>query len=188
MDTKQLRTFKIASEILNFTRTAKIVNFAQSSVTAQIKALELELGTPLFERLGKRLLLTEAGERFKVYAERMILLEEDAKGNVNGGEEPAGTLIIGAQESQCTYRLPPILKEFTEQFPRVKLIFKPAHSDEIAKKQLKEGLLDIAFVTDLNGNSDTFESIHLTKESIIMVAAKPSITFYTRGYSSGSRK
>ncbi|WP_430787629.1 LysR family transcriptional regulator [Virgibacillus flavescens] len=171
METKQLRTFKVASENLNFTRTAKIVNFAQSSVTAQIKALELELGTPLFERLGKRLLLTEAGERFKVYAERMILLEEDAKGNVNGGEEPAGTLIIGAQESQCTYRLPPILKEFKVQFPRVKLIFKPAHSDEIAKKQLKEGLLDLAFVTDLSDSSDTFESVHLAKESIIMVAA-----------------
>ncbi|OFD41416.1 hypothetical protein BWGOE3_35200 [Bacillus mycoides] len=57
MEIKQLITFKVAAETLNFTQTAKKLNFAQSSVTAQIKTLETELGTPLFERLGKRLFL-----------------------------------------------------------------------------------------------------------------------------------
>lgn len=56
MDNKQLITFKTAAETLNFTKTASILNFAQSSVTAQIRSLERELETPLFERLGKRLL------------------------------------------------------------------------------------------------------------------------------------
>ncbi len=55
MEIKQLITFKVAADTLNFTQTAKKLNFAQSSVTAQIKTLETELGTPLFERLGKRL-------------------------------------------------------------------------------------------------------------------------------------
>ena len=54
-------------------------------------------------------------------------------------EEIAGTLIIGAQESQCTYRLPSILKRFKAQFPQIKLIFKPAHSNKDAKEQLMEG-------------------------------------------------
>lgn len=65
MEIKQLITFKHAAENLNFTQTAKMLNFAQSSVTAQIKSLEDEIGKPLFERLGKRLVLTEAGHQFK---------------------------------------------------------------------------------------------------------------------------
>ena len=78
MEIKQLVTFKHAAENLNFTQTAKILNFAQSSVTAQIKSLEDEIGKPLFERLGKRLILTEAGHQFKRYAEKMINLSQEA--------------------------------------------------------------------------------------------------------------
>ena len=74
MENKQLITFKVAAETLNFTQTAKILNFAQSSITAQMKSLEAELGTPLFERLGKRLILTEAGRKFQLYADKMIKL------------------------------------------------------------------------------------------------------------------
>jgi DNA-binding transcriptional LysR family regulator len=140
MEIKQLITFKHAAENLNFTQTAKLLNFAQSSVTAQIKALEDEIGKPLFERLGKRLILTEAGRTFKSYADKIIALSQEAVTAANGEEEISGTLTIGAQESQCTYRLPLILKEFKSAFPKVKLVFKPAHSDEIARKQLMEGL------------------------------------------------
>lgn len=171
LEIKQLITFKVASENLNFTRTAKMLNFAQSSVTSQIKTLETELGKPLFERLGKRLILTEAGRQFKIYADKMIKLTEEAKDTIDGAEEPVGTLIIGAQESQCTYRLPPILKEFKAQFPRVKLIFKPAHSDEKAREQLLEGVLDIAFITDISRPGDAFTMESLTQESIKMVAS-----------------
>ena len=171
MNIRQLVTFKLASENLNFTQTAKILNFAQSSVTSQIKTLETELGKPLFERLGKRLILTESGRQFKVYADKVIDLTEEVKVAIDGAEEPTGTLIIGAQESQCTYRLPPILKEFKTLFPRVKLIFKPAHSDEMAREQLLEGLLDVAFITDISRPVDAFTIEPLTQEKIKMVAS-----------------
>lgn len=171
MDLKQLGTFKTAAETLNFTQTAKMLNFAQSSVTAQIKAIERELGTPLFERLGKRLVLTEAGREFKRYAEKMIILSDDAKKAVNGDKEPTGTLVIGAQESQCTYRLPPILKAFKDQYPHVKLIFKPAHSDEKAREQLLEGLLDLAFIMDICRPGDTLQVEPLIQEKMVMVAS-----------------
>ncbi|WP_096187995.1 LysR family transcriptional regulator [Evansella halocellulosilytica] len=148
MDIKQILTFKTAAENLNFTQTATQLNFAQSSVTAQIKALESELGTPLFERLGKRLVLTEEGRKFKVYADQLIMISEEAKTAIYGEDEPTGTLTIGAQESQCTYRLPLLLKSFQEQFPKVKLVFKQAHSNEHAREQLLEGKLDLAFIMD----------------------------------------
>ena len=171
MDIKQLITFNIASETLNFTQTAKILNFAQSSVTAQIKALELEIGKPLFERLGKRLILTEAGLQFKQYAEKMIRLREEAIIAVNE-EEPTGTLIIGATESQCTYRLPPVLKEFKAAFPKVKLIFKPSNSDEMARKHLMEGGLDVAFIMDKSNPKGSLRVEKLIKEDLKLVVAQ----------------
>ncbi|MGP4108865.1 LysR family transcriptional regulator [Virgibacillus sp. L01] len=171
METKQLITFKTAAETLNFTHTAKILNFAQSSVTAQIKALEKELDTPLFERLGKRLYLTESGRQFKIYADKMLVLTKEARMVTSGLEEPLGTLVIGAQESQCTYRLPPILKDFKDQFPNVKLIFKPAHSDEMAKEKLLEGNLDVAFIMDTLKPGDALTIESLTQDRMKLVAA-----------------
>lgn len=175
MNTKQLTTFKIAAETLNFTKTANILNFAQSSVTAQIKALEEELEKPLFERLGKRLILTEAGKEFRGYAEKMIKLNEEAKMAISGNQEPFETLVIGAQESQCTYRLPAILKEFKAQYPNVKLIFKPAHSDEAARAQLMNGQLDVAFIMDVSKPEDALTIKPLIQEQIVLVTAPDHI-------------
>ncbi|EJQ13202.1 hypothetical protein IE3_02101 [Bacillus cereus BAG3X2-1] len=171
MEIKQLITFKVAAESLNFTQTAKKLNFAQSSVTAQIKTLEAELGTPLFERLGKRLFLTEAGKKFQLYADKMIALSNEAKMAVKDDEEMAGTLIIGAQESQCTYRLPSIIKRFKAQFPQIKLIFKPAHSNKDAKEQLMEGKVDLAFILDECKTEDALHVEPLMKEELKVVAA-----------------
>jgi len=170
MEIKQLITFKIAVENLNFTQTAKMLSFAQSSVTAQIKSLEEEIGKPLFERLGKRLILTEAGHQFKSYAEKMIQLSEKAIQAANG-EEISGVLTIGAQESQLTYRLPGILREFKEAFPSVKLVFQPAHSDDMVRKKLMDGLLDIAFIMDKKVSRGSLEVERLTKENLKLVVA-----------------
>jgi DNA-binding transcriptional LysR family regulator len=74
MELRQLATFSTLAHTLNFTRAAALLNYAQSSVTAQIQALEEELGTPLFNRLGRRVTLTDAGQRFLSYAERVLAL------------------------------------------------------------------------------------------------------------------
>jgi len=180
LEIKQLTTFKIAAEKLNFTQTAKILNFAQSTVTAQIKSLEEEIGKPLFERLGKRVILTDAGVQFKIYAEKIIRLSEEAIAAVNGEEDLSGILIIGAQESQYTYRLPLILKEFKASYPRVKLVFKPAHSDEIARKQLTEGVLDVAFIMDKWKPKGSLKMVKLIKEELKLVAtSNPSETDFS---------
>lgn len=172
MDIKQLITFKHAANTLNFTQTAKILNFAQSSVTAQIKALEEEIGKLLFERLGKRLILTDAGHQFIRYAEKMIRLSEEAIIAANGELEQVGTLTIGAQESQCTYRLPPVLKEFKTLFPKVKLIFKPANSDEMARKHLMDGVLDVAFIMDKSNPEGSLKVEKLIREDLKLIVAQ----------------
>ncbi|NPC94068.1 LysR family transcriptional regulator [Bacillus sp. WMMC1349] len=171
MEIKQLITFRTAAEHVNFTVTAKLLNYAQSSVTSQIKSLEAEIGTPLFERLGKRLVLTEAGKTFKRYTDQIIALTEEAKMATNAAMEATGTLKIGATESQCTYRLPAIIKEFKRIFPDVKLVFKPYISSKQAKQQLLEGLLDLTFMMDINRPDESLHIEPLMLDEIKMVAA-----------------
>jgi len=101
----------------------------------------------------------------------MINLSQEAITAAKGEEELSGTLTIGAQESQCTYRLPLILKEFKTAFPKVKLVFKPAHSDEMARKQLMEGLLDIAFIMDESKPDGSLKVERLIKEELKLVAS-----------------
>jgi len=145
MDLQRLTTFLTVADTLNFTRSAEALDYAQSSVTAQIRDLEHELGVPLFERLGKRVVLSTAGRRFIPYAERLLQLVEEAKLAIPDYQEPGGTLTVGAAESMCTYRLPPVLSRFHEQFPKVQLTFRP-DDDADLPRMLVEGKLDICIL------------------------------------------
>ncbi len=71
MELRLLRTFRAVAERLNFTRAAEDLHLAQSSVSAQVRLLEEDLGVSLFDRIGRRILLTEAGETLLHYARRM---------------------------------------------------------------------------------------------------------------------
>ena len=171
MDTKYLDTFLTASRTLNFTKTAKLLKYAQSSITAQIKGLEEELKTPLFERLGKEIHLTEAGRKLQIYAEKMVSLQEEMKTEVGGKVIHQETLAIGAQESQCTYRLPMILQTFKNHYPQVNVVFKSVHSSEIAEELLREGQLDLAFITDIKGPEAMIHKELLVDENIMLIAS-----------------
>lgn len=162
MELRQLNTFCIAAKTLNFTRTAEMLNYAQSSVTAQIQALEEEFGAPLFERLGKSLVLTSAGERLLGYAQQIMKLVGEAGEVVPAGDEPAGTLTIGSVESLCTYRLPPLLQAFRKRFPKVQLVLHPGLCAELPRG-LAAGRFDAAFCLD-----KPLQSPHLVTEPLIL--------------------
>ncbi|MGE8033919.1 LysR family transcriptional regulator [Lysinibacillus sp. KCTC 33748] len=170
MDIKQLQTFLTASETLSFTQTAQLLDYAQSSITAQIKSLEEELGVVLFERLGKRISLTEEGERLQQYAQKMLDLNMEMKKAVLN-EQTQAVLKIGAQESQCVYRLPSVLQQFQKSHPQVKIIFKPVHTTEIAKDLLQSGNLDIAFITDAYKETPMLHRERLIQEQLVFVSA-----------------
>ena len=104
MELRLLVTFEKVATVLSFTRAAADLKYAQSSVTSQIRALESSLGTELFDRLGSRIRLTEAGERLLPYARQLIELSEEARAAVVGAAEPSGSLTVGTMESQTAYR------------------------------------------------------------------------------------
>lgn len=160
MELRQLTTFRMVAETLSFSRTAQALNYVQSSVTAQIQGLEEELGVRLFDRLGKRVALTDAGVRLLPYAEKILRLSEEARCVVTGGDAPTGTLTITAPESICTYCLPEVLIQFRRRFPHVKLLFRP-NSFLDMRRVVSEGEVDIAFVIEerLYSNSLMIEAL-----------------------------
>ena len=161
MELQQLATFRVVATTLSFTRAAMILNYAQSSVTAQIQALEEELGVPLFNRLGRQVMLTEAGQRLLGYAERLLALEEEARAVIADEGEPTGTITIGAPETICTYRLPPVLRQFRDRYPGVRVIFRPLVYPDLLRSILA-GTVDAAFLL-----AEPFQSTSLVIETLI---------------------
>jgi DNA-binding transcriptional LysR family regulator len=96
MEVRQLQIFCILAEELRFTRAAERAHTVQSNVTAQIKTLEIELGVRLFDRLGHRIVLTEAGRRFRQFATQALNAMDAGKRVAELDLEPSGPLRIGA--------------------------------------------------------------------------------------------
>ncbi|GHJ92585.1 putative HTH-type transcriptional regulator YwqM [Streptomyces sp. NE5-10] len=169
MELRLLATFEKVAEVLSFTRAAAELGYAQSSVTGQIRALETSLGTELFERLGGRIRLTEAGERLLPYARRMAELAEEARAAVAAGE-PAGTITIGTMESLTTYRLPPLLEYVHHRHPAVRLALRPTLGDA-TRQALRQGTYDLGFLMEAGTEHEGLESEVLAPEPLALVAS-----------------
>jgi DNA-binding transcriptional LysR family regulator len=169
MKHRQLRTFSTVARTLSFTRAARELGYVQSNVTAQVKGLERELGVPLFDRLGRRVVLTDAGWVLLRYAERLLDLEEEAREAVIGDGEPAGTLAVGASPSLSAYRLPRLLRLFGTRFPRVRLSFRPTPHAELGG-HVTDGSLDVAFLLERPLRSASICAEALAEEPLLVLA------------------
>ncbi len=170
MELRLLVTFEKVATVLSFTQAAAELTYAQSSVTSQIRALENSLGTELFDRLGSRIRLTEAGERLLPYARRIIELNDEAKAAVAGAEEPAGTINVGTMESLTSYRLPALLELFHHRYPQVKLSLRPTLGDE-TRQALRQGVYDIGFLMERETSHPGLQSEVLAPEPLVLVCA-----------------
>ncbi|HEX6506680.1 MAG TPA: LysR family transcriptional regulator [Chloroflexota bacterium] len=170
MDLRQLTTFRTVATTLSFTRAAAALNYVQSSVTAQIQSLEEELGVQLFDRLGKRVALTDAGERLLPYAERLLDLADEARGVVAEAFAPSGTLVISAPETLCTYRLPQVLRAYRSQYPEVALHLRPGLSGDL-RRAMPEGRVDVAFLLEEPMQSSGLLAETLLTEPLLLLAA-----------------
>jgi len=155
MELRQVRTFRAVAEELSFSRAAAKLGYVQSSVSAQVGALEQELGVPLFDRLGRRIALTDAGEVMLAHSRKLLALAEQTKGAVVdagvGSGEVTGSLTVSAPETLLTYRLPRLLALFHERHPKVRLSVRPSAIGRLvgsARKAVEEGSVDVAFVLD----------------------------------------
>ncbi|GGE09390.1 LysR family transcriptional regulator [Marinithermofilum abyssi] len=169
MELRHLHTFQVVAEEGGFTRAGEHLGYAQSTITAHIQALERELGRPLFDRLGKKVVLTEAGKRLLPYVRDMMQLSRRALEVAGAGDAPTGTLVIGAPESLTAYRLPVILREYRRRYPQVKLVMQPGHCWKMRAK-LRKGELDVAFLLEEPRDEEDLVIRSLVDEELVMIA------------------
>ncbi|GGJ54704.1 LysR family transcriptional regulator [Virgibacillus salexigens] len=169
MELRQLITFTTIVDLGGFKKAAEMLGYAQSSITAHIKDLEEELEQPLFDRLGKKVILTQAGKNFLPYATEIIQLYTKSKATIHASNEPSGPLTIGASESLMIYWLPTIIMQFRQQFPKVELTLKTIQYDDL-EGQLKRGEIDAAvLVEDENWHSEALFIDKISEETLALV-------------------
>lgn len=170
MEIRQLTIFCDAAQTLNFTKTAHNLNYAQSNITGQIKLLEAELNTKLFERMGKGLILTESGKSFLHNAQEILRLCEQAKYGVQGAD-CRGIINLGVAETAAVYRMPDILKAYRAKFPAVELRMFTENTEDFYA-MLRTGTIDLAIaLTSETSAADMFYR-HLFDDELILVAAR----------------
>ena len=122
MDLDQLHTFLEIVRLKSFSKAAQTCYRTQPAISAQVRQLEQELNTTLFERLGTRISLTTAGKIFSEYAEQILQLRKRAQEVINELDRvPRGEILIAANEATCIYVLPTVFSEYKKQFPNVQL-------------------------------------------------------------------
>lgn len=178
MDLQRLQTFRTVATLMNFNQAAEVLHYSQSTVSAQIKTLENEIGVLLFKRIGKSVRLTEAGAKMLVYADKLLAIEEEAVAEVTGRNKVSGLLTLRMPQTVATHYLPPILCDYQPRFPGMRLDITSCalHSLE---HELRIGKVDLAFLF-----ADTISAKNLECELLriepLTIVTHPSHPLATR--------
>jgi len=119
-DLVELEIFKAVADLGGVTRAAAKLHRVQSNVTTRVKQLETRLGTKLFVRKHRRLVLSQEGKVLLAYADRLLRLSAEAESALQSGV-PRGTFELGTLESTAATRLPPLLARYHQSFPDVRI-------------------------------------------------------------------
>jgi len=134
MDLDQLHTFLEIVRLKSFSKAAQTCFRTQPAISAQVRQLEQELNTSLFERLGTKIALTPAGRIFADYAEQILELRRRAQNSIHELEHvPRGELIIAANEATCIYVLPRVFFEYKKQFPNVQILVDRSYGARVVE-------------------------------------------------------
>ena len=171
MEIRQLRAFSAIAETGTFTAGAQRVHITQAAISMQIRQLEIELGTPIFVRAPRRVLLTEAGEAL-LERTRRILREHDAAvaeiAELAGAER--GRLRVGSASAMVSADpLPEILKELREKHPRAEVSIFSGTSQTLVR-QILAGDLDMAFVS-LPVEARGIQTEVLSRDELVAIAS-----------------
>jgi len=170
MDLRHLRYFLVVAEEKNFTRAAERLCMAQPPLSRQIRQLEEELGTALFEQGSRPLRLTEAGEFFNVHARAVLTAADDLKTMTRRVGMVKRALAIGFVGSMLYDLLPELVRRFRIEYPDVEISFHEM-TTMMQLQALKEGTIDVGFGR-IRGEDPAIRRIVLREERLI-VAMSP---------------
>lgn len=175
MDMKSLHNFLVLAHIGNMTAAAGSLNLTQPTLSRQLASLEEEVGAALFERGGRRLLLTPAGHRFRKRAEEILELVGKAKSEfIQTRGELKGDIYLGSGETWVLGSIADVMREMRESHPCVRFHVFSGDGDEVSER-LDSGLLDFGLFIE-PAIVTSYESIRLPDMDIwgaIMLRGDP---------------
>ncbi len=171
MELKFLKTFITIAEEGNFSAAAEKLSYTNSALTFQIDQLEQELAVKLFEKIGRKMVLTEAGRKLVPHArevfeavDRLQLIKEELS-------ECEGQLRVGVAETWLCYRLPNALKAFVGKAPKARLYIRSMNCYDI-RDALIDGTLDAGvFYADVGGFGNSLTVSPLEKVPVVLVGS-----------------
>lgn len=175
MDFDQLHTFLEIVRLKSFSKAAQTCYRTQPAISAQVRQLEQELGTALFERFGSRITLTTAGKIFARFAEEMWDTRRRAQDAIHELERvPRGELVIAANEATCIYVLPQVFSEYKKRFPGVQLQVDRSYGSRVVEA-VAENTADFGF-TQLPVQEKRLQIVNIYNDEIrLVVPAKHAL-------------
>ena len=168
MEIRQLMTFKTITETGSFTKAAEQMDYAQSTVTSHIKALEEEFNQPLFDRVGRQIILTEAGRNLLPKVNNLIAAYEEVKETASFNGVSEEKIIISAPEALLIYRFPAVIKTFKERYPNITIEWR--HLDPLAiKQELTNGDANLTFLLGQEFNDPAIQLEKLVDEKMMLL-------------------
>src|SRR5229473_8167875 len=168
MDFDQLHTFLEIVRLKSFSKAAQTCYRTQPAISAQVRQLEQELRTALFERFGSRITLTTAGKIFSEYAEQMLELRRRAQNTINELEHnPRGELVIAANEATCIYVLPQVFAQYRNMFPAVGLLVDRSYGSRVVEAVM-ENIADFG-LTQLPVEEKRLEVVNVHRDEIRLI-------------------
>lgn len=172
MDTHTLQAFVEVAKSQSFSKAANQLFVTQSAISKRVALLEGQLDSRLFDRIGRHVSLTEAGLALLPRAHQILLELEDARraiSNLSG--EVTGTLSLAASHHISLHRLPPVLRAFTSQYPKVKLDLRFDES-EVAYEGVLHGDLELALITLSLSPDKNIKSIPIWRDPLHYVVCR----------------
>jgi DNA-binding transcriptional LysR family regulator len=165
------RTFLCVVEQETLSKAAEVLHLTQPTITRQIQQLERETGVLLFDRVGKRLMLTRAGERVRDYASQLLMTETRMYDELNQLTDPErGVVLIGAGLTPTIYRLPSVIARYRRLHPGVRFQVITGSSKQTVTRLL-ERVIDVGLVTTAPAHMAELASIPLWRDDLLLVAS-----------------
>ena len=170
MEMRHLRYFVALADCLSFTRAAERVHVTQSTLSHQIRQLEEELGQPLFERIGKKVVTTQAGELFLGFASRALKeIDHGVTLLQPAGSGLTGELRIGATHTFNISLIPECVSIFLDRNPGVRVCIEELPAEQIVDR-LSRGRLDVGIAYRPSGPTDLWFEPLYNEEMVLVVS------------------
>jgi len=171
MDLFSIRTFVSVKELQSFSKAGEQLLLTQPAVSKRIAALELELGARLFDRIGKKVLLTEAGRELYGRAKHILLEMDDCRRAItNLAETVSGRLSFATSHHIGLHRLPLILKQFSITYPEVELDIRFMDSEQ-AYPAIANGEVELALVTLAGRPVPGLQDLPIWRDPLVVVVS-----------------